>query len=475
MIEIIHLQTATELARNIREKQISPVEVIDIFLERVSSLNPKLNAIVTLAADEARAQAKKAEQAVMQGDTLGPLHGVPVAMKDLTATKGIRTTFGSLAFKDHTPDRDATVVTRLKEAGAIIIGKTNTPEFGYKGTTDNPLFGATKNPWDLHLTPGGSSGGSAAAVAARLIPVAEGSDGGGSIRIPASLCGVFGLKPSFGRIPQDSHLNNVFGSYEPFQHHGPLTHSVEDAALMLQVMQGPATTDPFSLPLTGENYRDEIKKGVQGLKVAYTPDFGIYEVAADVKAVIEQSIDHVRLLGCDVNEVSIDMGMDLQEFMSFFKQMWFVGISASYGELLAEQPDHVSEELAFMIREGEKLSAVEYKQVGRARTAIWHKVQELFNTYDLILSPTLGTTAFPSGLMGPAEINGRPIQPDSDWMLTQIFNVTGHPAASLPVGLTGKGLPVGLQIAGDRFQDAQVLRLSYAYETTYGKVQVPQL
>lgn len=472
---MLHLQTATELARNIRAKHISPVEVIDVFIERISSLNPKINAVVTLAADEARTQAKKAERAVMQGGTLGPLHGVPVAMKDLTATQGIRTTLGSPAFKDRIPERDATVVARLKEAGAIILGKTNTPEFGCKGTTDNPLFGATKNPWDLNLTPGGSSGGSAAAVAARLIPVAEGSDGGGSIRIPASLCGVYGLKPTYGRIPHDSDFNNVFGSYEPFLHHGPITHAVEDAALMLQVMQGPAATDPFSLPHTGEDYQEAIRKDVRGLKVAYTPDFGMYEVASDVKAVTERAVENVRSLGCDVDEVSIDVGMDLAEFMAFFKQMWFVGISASCSELLAAHPDQVSQELAFMIREGEKFSAVEYKQIGRARTTMWHKVQEVFHTYDLIISPTLGTTAFPSGLMGPAEINGKPIQPDSDWLLTQIYNTTGHPAASLPVGLTEAGLPVGLQLAGDRFQDALVLRLSYAYETAYGKGQMPQL
>lgn len=470
---MIHAWSATEIVDKIKAKEVSPVEVMDHFLGRITALNPQINAFVTLADAEARQAAKQAEEAVVHGSALGPLHGVPVAIKDLTVTKGIRTTYGSPAYKDYIPDRDATVVQRLKQAGAIVVGKTNTPEFGHKGTTDNLLFGATKNPWHLAMTAGGSSGGAAAAVAARLVPVAEGSDGGGSIRIPASFCGVYGFKPTFGRIPYDSNLSNVFSAHEPFLHHGTLTHAVEDAALLLQVMQGPTATDPFSLPRTDVSYREEMKKSVAGLKLAYTPDFGMYEVAPDVQRKVRETLAQWRALGCTVEEVSLDFGMDLRTFITFFESMWHSAAAAGSGALLEEHPELVSESMQYMIRKGYALSAVEFRQLEYTRTKLWLKVQEVMQTYDALLSPTLAVTAFPHELLGPREINGRAIKRDSDWMLTQMFNVTGMPAASLPVGFSADGLPIGLQIAADRFNEGTVLRLSHAFESAYGTSGVP--
>lgn len=466
--------TATELARRIQAKEISPVEVVDFFLDRISALNPKINAFVTIN-ENVREQAWEAEADVQRGETLGPLHGVPVAIKDLTVTEGLRTTFGSPAFKEHIPTRDATVVKRLKEAGALVLGKTNTPEFGHIGTTDNLLFGATTNPWHLERTAGGSSGGSAAAVAAGLVPLAEGSDGGGSIRIPASFCGVYGLKPTYGRVPHDSHIHNVFGSHAPFLHHGPLARSVTDAALFLQVAQGPAATDPFSLPVVDEEIVGHVEQDIEGLKIAYTPDFGMYEVSSEVRRVVEDTLDRWRELGCRIEEVSVDFGMALDEFIRFFTGMWYASAAAGSGPLLEKHPELVSPSYRAMIEAGYEQSAVEYKRLEPVRTKVWHEMQTLFQTYDLVFSPTLAVTAFDYKKLGPDRINGKPIQPTSDWMLTQVYNVTGLPVASIPVGFSREGLPIGLQLAANRFEDTLVLRASRAYEKAYGIEAQPPL
>jgi amidase len=464
--------SATQLAQQIRHKEISPVEVIDTCLKKIDTVNPKINAFVTVLHEEARHQAKQAEEAVMKGEAVGALQGVPVAIKDLTPTKGIRTTFGSPLFKDYIPEHDATFVKRIKDAGAIIVGKTNTPEFGHKGTTDNPLFGATKNPWNTTLTSGGSSGGSAAAVAAGLVPFAEGSDGGGSIRIPSSLCGVFGFKPTYGRVPFDGNRENVFGSHQPFLHYGTISRTAEDGALLFSVMQGPASTDPFSLPDTGNDFTTSFKQSVKGLKVAYTPDFGVYQVSSDVRKVIEKAVEGLRDLGCNVEEVALDFGMPLKQLLRPFVKMWCVSMAVNYGDLLDRHPETFSDSIATMIAVGRKMSAVEYKALEKERTKVWNTVQNILNSCDLLVSPTLAATAFPHELEGPAEINGKKIHADSDWIMTQVYNMTGHPAASLPVGLTENRLPVGMQIAGNRMADKLILQLSHAYQEAFGNPEI---
>lgn len=460
---MIEKMTVTELASQIKTKDLSPAEVVDHFLWRIQSYNPGINAFVTMN-ENIKQEAKKAEEAVTSNQKLGPLHGVPIAIKDLTPTKGLRTTYGSPAFENHIPDRDAIIVKRLKEAGALIMGKTNTPDFGHKGTTDNLLFGPTKNPWDLDKTAGGSSGGSAAAVSANLIPFAEGSDGGGSIRIPASFCGVYGFKPTYGRIPNDNNLSNAFGSSNPFVNHGPITKSVADAALFLEVVQGPTSTDPYSLPVTGDKFTENLDDSIKGMKIAYTPDFGMHEVMPEVSSVVGQSLNKWRSLGCEVEEVTPDFDMNLHEFLGFFKNMWYAAAAAGSGPLLEQHPEWVSPSYKTMIEKGFKLSAAEYKQLDAKRTKVWSTMQELFENYDLVLSPTLAVTAFDYQLLGPEAINGEPIEADSDWMMTHVYNMTGLPAASIPAGLSPDGLPVGIQIAGNRFNDALVLRASRAYE-----------
>ena len=457
--------TATNLGKLIKQKELSPVEVVSAYLTRIENHNSKWNAFVTIN-EHAIEEAKKAEALIMKGEELGKLHGIPIAIKDLTPTKGILTTFGSPVFKNYVPDYDPTFLKRVKAAGGIVLGKTNTPEFGHKGTTDNPLFGTTKNPWNENLTPGGSSGGSAAAVAAKLAPIAEGSDGGGSIRIPAAFTGVFGLKPTFGVVPHDGERDNVFGSEHPYLHNGPLARTVEDAALLFSVMQGYDVNNPGSIPGSPDDFM-ELNRDMKGLKIAYTRNFGLYEISQDVIQVIDKAVGHFSELGCQVEEVDIDLGMSLKELVRSFSGMWCVKFAAGYGHLYDQDPTSFSDGVARMIEIGRKFSAVDYKAIELKRTIVWKEIQSILNTYDLLLSPTTATTAFEHQLQGPAKINGKKANPATDWMMTQIYNLTGHPAASLPVGLTNAGLPVGLQVAGNRFADKLVLQACNSYEKAF--------
>ncbi|WP_165820909.1 amidase [Pueribacillus theae] len=457
--------SAVELRRQIKQKELSPVEVVKAYLDRIEKFNSKWNAYVTIN-EHAIDEAKNAEEAVMKGEELGGLHGIPVAIKDLTPTKGILTTYGSEMFKDFIPDYDATFLQRIKEAGGIVLGKTNTPEFGHKGTTDNPLFGTTKNPWNEKLTPGGSSGGSAVAVAAKLAPFAEGSDGGGSIRIPSSLTGIFGLKPTFGVVPHDSDPNNLFGSQHPYLHNGPMARTVEDAALLFSVMMGYQVNDPDSVPTSAVDFAD-LNGDVKGLKIAYTLNYGLYEVSDDVREVVEKACDNLASLGCEVEEVNLDLGISKKDLARAFSGMWCVKYAANYGHLYDKAPENFSENIAKMIAVGRKLSAVDYRAIEFNRTKVWKAIQSILNKYQFIVSPTLATTAFEHHLPGPSHINGKNINPESDWMMTQIYNLTGHPAASLPIGLTSSRLPVGLQVVGSRFADRLVLQLCRNYEKAF--------
>lgn len=460
-------KTVRELVTAIKNKEISPVEVASYYLEQTEKSNGDINAFVTMN-ENLIADAKEAEAAVMRGDETGLLHGIPVGIKDLTPVEGMRTTFGSPAFKDNIADRDATIVKRLRQAGALIMGKTNTPEFGHKGTTDNLVFGATVNPWDHAKTAGGSSGGSAAAVAAGMVPLAEGSDGGGSIRIPASLCGIFGFKPTYGRIPMDNNLGNVFGSSSPFVNHGPLSNNPDDSALFLEAVQGPSTTDPFSLPLLDSHIGSSYLEGQsQGLRIAYTSDFGMYAVDPEVRQVVEATFDNWRALGMSVETVDLDFDMDRRQFNGFFTSMWYASSAAGSAKLLESNPEWVSDSYREMIEKGKPLMASDYRAYERNRTTVWNRLQTVLQDYDLVLSPTLAVPAFDYHLLGPSVIDGQQVKEDADWMMTHAYNVTGLPAASLPAGLSQGGLPIGMQLAANRFQDARVLRAAKAYMDAY--------
>ena len=469
--------TATELAARIRRGDVSPVALVDSCLERIENRNDELNAFVTVLEDEARERAQEAEQAVEAGEELGPMHGVPIAVKDLFDFKaGVRNTMGSKPFEEFVPDESATYVERLEEAGAIIVGKTNTPEFGHKGTTDNRVIGPTSTPFDLDRNAGGSSGGSAAAVADGLVPIAQGSDGGGSVRIPASFCGVYGFKASYGRVAQATRPD-AFLSHTPTIHAGPLTRTVEDAALMLEVMTGPHPRDPLSMPDDDPDYRDAVRRGIEDLDIAYSPTFEIFPVDDRVRAVVAEAVSAFEETGAAVEEVDLGIEHSQQELADLWiREIGMLYHSAVEGfkdegiNLLGEHRDDLSPEFAEMLEDTRDLSVIEYKRDEHVRTEVYDAIQDVFVEYDLLVTPTLAVPPVENEndpetqTIGPTEINGEPIDPLIGWCLTYPINFTGHPAASIPAGLTDEGLPVGLQLVGDRFADTDVLAASGAFE-----------
>lgn len=448
---------ATEIAAAIRARKLSPVEVTTAILARIEQVNPKVNAYCTIVAEAALAEAKRAEAAVMEGRQLGPLHGVPISFKDLTVTAGIRTTFGSKIFEQHVPQEDAVVVERARRAGAVVLGKTNTPEFGCKGVTDNRIFGHTRNPWNLERIAGGSSGGAAAALAAGLGPLAEGSDLAGSIRVPASCCGVVGLKPSIGRIPRYPAAN----AWTTFSVLGPMARTVRDVALLLSVLAGPDDHDPQSFPATGEDFTRAAEGGINGLRVAWSPDLGYAAVESEVRQLCEAAAKAFTTLGCVVEEAH--PGFENPEALFFDLS---AGLrAAAYGGYLAEWRDQMDPFLVKRIAHAEGLTAADYEKATHRRTALWQTVRQFFERYDLLLTPTTAVPPFAIGITFPTEIAGRPVDSPLAWMpFTFPFNLTGQPVISIPCGWTADGLPVGLQIVGRRFADATVLRAAAAFE-----------
>lgn len=449
--------SATQIREAVGARDISPVEVVDAVLERIALVNPGINAFCTLTADGAREQARQAEAAVTGGRELGPLHGVPVSIKDLVFTKGVRTTGGSLIFADFVPDQDAICVERLKAAGAIVLGKTNTPEFGYVAVTDNRIFGPTRNPWDLERTSGGSSGGAASAVAAGLGPLAIGSDGGGSIRIPGSFCGVFGLKPSYGRAPGCPGFPHL---WEGLSVTGPITRTVADAALMMEVIAGRDDRDYFSLPDEGLSYVPLLEQGIEGLRVAWSPDLGYAAVDPEVLRVTEAAVRAFADLGCHLEEAAPRAG-DPQET---FSTVVGASLATFPGDRIQGWEDRVDRGLVRFMERSRDILATDYLKARLANIDYRDRVQEFFNRYDLLLTPAVAVPPFQVGGYGPREIGGSRVGP-LGWMpFTFPFNITGQPAASVPCGFTSDGLPIGLQIVGGRFDDGLVLRAAAAFE-----------
>jgi aspartyl-tRNA(Asn)/glutamyl-tRNA(Gln) amidotransferase subunit A len=448
--------SATELAALIRRKKVSPVEVVDAVLDRIAALNPRLNAFVTLTDAAARREAKAAERAVMKrGARLGPLHGVPFSVKDLVITRGVRTTFGTPLFRDNVPTEDAPMVERLKVSGGIMLGKTNTPAFGWIGATHNLVFGITRNPWNLERTPGGSSGGASAAAAAGLGPIHIGTDGGGSIRIPASCAGIFGHKPSYGRIP----TYPVSGAWS-LSHVGPMTRTVADAALVLTVAAGPDERDQYSLPGPRVDYVKALRGGLKGLRVAYADDLGFADaVDPEVRAVCARAAGAFRELGCRVETVKPGWPSPREPWGEIFCG----GIAARMAPFLDRRSD-IEPGLYRLIEMALKNPPTTYVQAWFDRLAWWQHPRALFEKYDLLLTPTIACAPFRVGLDNPTEIAGTPVEPYAWIPFTYPFNMTGQPASSVPCGFTKDGLPIGLQIVGRRFDDVTVLRASAAFE-----------
>jgi amidase len=450
---------ATELAGLIRRKAVSPVEVVDAALERIEQVNPSVNAYVTVTAAEARAAARASEEAVARGAALGPLHGVPYSLKDLTPTRGIRTTMGSKIFEHYVPEEDAILVERLRAAGAILLGKTNTPEFGCKPFTDNRIFGATRNPWRPDRSAGGSSGGAAAAAASGLGPLAEGSDLAGSIRQPAAWCGVVGFKPSQGRVAR---YPNAAG-WNAMSMNGPITRTVADAALMFSVLTGPDPRDPLALPHTGEDWaRLADGTGVRGLRVAWTPDLGgAAAVDRAVTSVCAAAARRFEALGANVEAASPEIGAITEPFLAINAALRL----ASYAKYLPQWRDEMDPVLVRRLDLGLSLTAADIGRAEAERTAYHQRLRRFFEGYDLLVCPTTAVTATALDDPLPAEIAGRPMAQHIDMLLpTYAFNFSAYPAITVPCGFSDDGLPVGLQIVAGWRGDARVLTAAAAFE-----------
>ncbi|HEU5320801.1 MAG TPA: amidase [Methylomirabilota bacterium] len=446
---------ATEQAALVRSKQLSPVELVRAVLERIERVNPALNAFCTVTADAAVDAARRAERALMAGESVGPLHGIPYSIKDLTLTRGVRTMSGSYAFQHRVPDIDAPVVRRLHAAGGIMIGKTTTPEFGWKAIGDSPLTGITRNPWNPGMTTGGSSAGAGAAAAAGLGALHQGSDGAGSIRIPSAFCGVYGLKPSYGRVASWPLANNDYVS-----HPGPMTRTVADAALMLSVIAGPDDWDRTSLEGAPADYVGELARGVRGLRVAFSPDLGGLRVDPEVARLVSDAARAFQDLGCSVEEVA--PGFD--DSTELIRCLWSAHEAGMYGSLLPRWRDQMDPGLVACIEHGRRYGLVDYLDQRGRKLAYWDSVRPLFERYDLLLTPSVSVAAFQVGRLNPTHFP----QHVWDWFpwasFSYPFNFTGQPAASIPAGFTAAGLPVGLQIVGRRFADLTILRASAAFE-----------
>ena len=455
---------ALGLAELIQKKQLSPVEVIDAVLERMTTLEPALHAFCTPTPDNARADARRIEAELVAGNTVGPLAGIPIGIKDLVLTKGVRTVSGSWAYADYIPDEDDIVVERLKAAGAVVIGKINVPEFGYSGVTENPVFATTCNPWNTDLTPGGSSGGSGAAVAAGIGPVAIGSDGGGSIRIPSSFCGLYGIKPSMGRVPlypgcRDERYPGV-SSWESLEHLGPMSRTVVDSALLLSVIAGYDDRDRLSLPDADFDWLTAPQGDIAGLRVAYSPDWGYAAVDPQVR----------ELVGAAVRVFEQDLGCTVEEAHPGWDDPGpaFWGLVALETDLRGMRAmaddlgDKMSPHLVEMLRMD--FSAEDLNAGILARKHVYNKMWRFMRKYDLLLTPTMCVPPYPTGLQAPASIDGRIAGPLDTIAFTFPFNMTGQPASTVPAGWTDDGLPVGMQIVGRRLDDALVLRASAAFE-----------
>ncbi len=448
-----------DLAAALRERRLSPVEVVNTLLERIESEDAKLNAFITVLPERAREEAARAEKEMLAGEYRGPLHGVPVGVKDLICTEGVRTTMGSAFFEDYVPDHSATVVSKLEEAGAILIGKTNTHEFAYGPTGDSSHFGPTRNPHDPGRIPGGSSGGSGAAVAAGLCYAALGSDTAASIRVPAALCGVVGMKPTFGRVSK----SGAFPLAWTLDHVGPLSHTVEDNALLLNVLAGYDAQDPYSVDRPAEDFTRDLQRRVRG-GVVGMPTSHYFEHAEDeVKRRVREAVEVFRSLGAEVREVEIP---HLPETLKAQRIILAVEAYAIHKERLENEPERFGDEISSRLRDAEHLKAHRYakaQQVTKRRSL--EEFGRILEEVDVLLTPTVPIAA--------TEIGQREIKIDDHeelvfsalTRLTGPTNLNGLPSLSVPCGLTRSGLPVGLQIIGRSFDEATVYRYGHAYET----------
>jgi aspartyl-tRNA(Asn)/glutamyl-tRNA(Gln) amidotransferase subunit A len=450
---------ATNLVAAMRRRELSPVELLDDVLRRAEAAQPTLHPFVTIDADRARTAAKAAEQALTQNhDSLGPLHGLPVSVKDLEPTQGLRTTYGSKFFENYVPDFDGGVATKLRAAGAIIFAKSNTPHFGHKDSCDNLLGPPTRNPWNTERTPGGSSGGAAASVAAGIAPVAHGSDGAGSIRIPAALCGVFGFKPSLGLVPYWP--NPDFWAAR--SHNGPIARTVRDAALLLNGIAGPDPRDAASIESPVKDWLAVCESpDLRGLRAAWSPDFGYAAVDPEIRRITAAAAARFNDLGCTVEEVEAVPWQDPADWASL---LWDFQSAIRNLDRAREHPEWIEPSFLEQIEHGARASAMEVGQAQLARTTFYEQARTFMERFDLLLTPQMPCVAWPVD-RPPVEIDGRPTPRMFDHIpFTYAFNLTGWPAASVPCGFNSEGLPVALQIVTGWHQDVRCLQAAAAFE-----------
>jgi amidase len=453
--------TACEQARRIRARELSCVEVMEAHLAQITRVNPLVNAIVTLLPEQAMQGARAADAALARGDAVGPLHGLPLAHKDLVPTKGIRTTFGSPIFREFVPDMDALIVERLRHAGAIMIGKTNTPEFGAGSQTFNQVFGATHNPYDLSKTCGGSSGGAAVALACGMLPIADGSDMGGSLRNPASFCNVVGLRTAPGRVP----IWPSEASWATLSVAGPMARTVADVALMLSAMAGPDPRSPIALAEPGERFARPLDRDFAGVRVAWSRDFGGLPVDPRVTAAIDAQQHVFAALGCAVEDA--DPGWDGADEAFKAWRAWHFELSR--GRLLDAHRDQMKDTVIWNIEEGQRLSGPQLAAAERQRSALYQRLWAFMERYEFLILPVSQVPPFDIEQPYLTEINGVAMATYIDWMRSCYYvSTTGLPAISVPCGFTPEGLPVGVQIVGRHQDEWGLLQLAHAFEQATG-------
>jgi amidase len=450
--------TALELRAAVDRRELSAREIVQAHLEQVERVNPAVNAVVTLVAEKALVAADGVDRALAAGDRLGPLRGLPVAHKDLHDTAGIRTTYGSPLWADHVPDRDDLIVERIRAAGGITIGKTNTPEFGAGSHTFNPVFGATRNPYDPTRSAGGSSGGAAAGLACGMFALADGSDTGGSLRNPASFNNVVGFRPSPGRVPN---WPNQLG-WTTLNVKGPMARTVADTALLLSAVAGPDPRAPISLETPGSFFDAPLGRDLQGLRVAWSPDLGgRVPVEADVAEVVRRAASVFADLGCEVEETCPDLAGADEVFLTLRAWMFEV----SFGPLLDADPPQVKESIRWNAEQGRKLSGADLGRAEVLHTALHERMVAFFRSYDVLLLPVSQVPPFPIEIEYPTEVAGVRMETYLDWMRScTLISATGCPALSVPGGFTTGGLPVGVQLVGAPRADLHVLQLGHAFE-----------
>jgi amidase len=460
--------SARELVRRIRAKEISVAEVMAAHLARIERVNPQLNAIVTLHADQATAEARRADDALARGDALGPLHGLPVAHKDLFCTRGMRTTFGSPIFKDFVPEVDSIVVERQRLAGAISIGKTNVPEFGAGSQTFNTVFGNTRNPYDPSKTCGGSSGGAAVALACGMVPLADGSDFGGSLRNPANFCNVVGLRPSAGRVPQWP----SYDSWDTLSVSGPMARTVDDVALFLSVLAGPDARDPVAIAEGGAGFDALLERDFAGTRIAWSTDLGGLPVDPAVTAAIAAQRTAFAGLGCEIEDASPDLrGAD-----AAFQTLRGVSFVNHFGDLMDKHPGAFKDTIVWNVKVGRSLTGSQVAEAVGLRAQIFARMREFMQRFEFLIAPVNQVPPFPVEQPYVTEIAGVKMENYLDWMRScTAITMTGHPAISVPCGFTPDGLPVGVQIVGRYRDERGLLQFARAFEqrTNVGRRRPP--